>query len=437
MTQRFKINKLLISLGIGVLSSLGGTQASQQGECDLVGRNEPKKARINVITQDPSVFTVGSKDFFEVLELSNILPGPSTKNFTLTPSERVKPSYSSGECLEYSFKYPSNAADAVSVFGTVVYAYDMYDKDMQFFKGHLPNNTTMQKAIVRWEQHNDYSQMIIHPHATDGENNAYYNRDGRNRELRFFPINYNGKKGHTAQSGDIVSHEAGHSILDVFRPDYFEEGSVETGGLHEGFGDLTALFVTASQKKLCDRVMRETGGDLHKKSFLPSMAEEFGAALGDKSGLRHLDKDVRIDQVEAEVHDISRVFSGAIYDTLAWAVKKYSEHDDLPGHYRENRGLLLQDTASYLRKLVVQSFLEDQTRGTSFLNIAQRLYNISGRVAYDSTPLSKLKWGDEFYYEFERRGILGEEAINSMKHLKTDKFHVKQSICGTACKLKH
>ncbi len=57
-------------------------------------------------------------------------------------------------------------------------------------------------------------------------------------------------------------------------------------------------------------------GDLHNKSFLAHVGEEYGSGLGKDFGLRDMDEDLKISDVSAESHDLSRVFSGAIYDVL-------------------------------------------------------------------------------------------------------------------------
>ncbi len=57
-------------------------------------------------------------------------------------------------------------------------------------------------------------------------------------------------------------------------------------------------------------------GDLHDKSFLAHVGEEYGSGLGRDFGLRDMDEDLKISDVSAESHDLSRVFSGAIYDIL-------------------------------------------------------------------------------------------------------------------------
>ena len=51
----------------------------------------------------------------------------------------------------------------------------------------------------------------------------------------------------TCRSFDIVSHETGHAVLDGLRPNWLlASAPPQTGGLHESFGDLTAIFLALS-----------------------------------------------------------------------------------------------------------------------------------------------------------------------------------------------
>ncbi len=59
----------------------------------------------------------------------------------------------------------------------------------------------------------------------------------------------------TCRSFDIVAHETGHAILDGLKPGWLDHPSnqPQTGGLHEWFGDLCAIFLTLSQLDQVER----------------------------------------------------------------------------------------------------------------------------------------------------------------------------------------
>src|SRR5207249_5983584 len=90
-----------------------------------------------------------------------------------------------------------------------------------------------------------------------------------------------------------------------------------TGGLHESFGDMTAIFLALSQLDQCEAIIAQTKANLHDKNFLSDLAEQFGFSLGRTNGLRNADNNLKLSQVGTEVHAISQVFTGAIYDILA------------------------------------------------------------------------------------------------------------------------
>ncbi|UUZ50349.1 hypothetical protein LP420_10835 [Massilia sp. B-10] len=123
---------------------------------------------------------------------------------------------------------------------------------------------------------------------------------------------------YTCRSFDIVAHETAHAVLDGLKPAWLlADNPPQTGALHEAFGDLTAIFLTLSQLDQCEAIVAQTRARLHDKTFLADIAEQFGLALGRSNGLRNADNDITLAQAGAEVHAISQVFTGAIYDILA------------------------------------------------------------------------------------------------------------------------
>src|SRR3989441_12365694 len=79
----------------------------------------------------------------------------------------------------------------------------------------------------------------------------------------------------------------------------------------------TAIFLALSQLDQVEAVIAQTKANLHNKTFLADLAEEFGLALGQPMGLRNADNDLKLGQVGNEVHALSQVFTGAMYDIVA------------------------------------------------------------------------------------------------------------------------
>src|SRR5688572_13556214 len=69
------------------------------------------------------------------------------------------------------------------------------------------------------------------------ELNAGYTRVG----LDFYEFTTGTKTTFSGGSTDVVSHEAGHALLDVIRPDLWTTTFPETNAFHEAFGDCMAI----------------------------------------------------------------------------------------------------------------------------------------------------------------------------------------------------
>ena len=155
--------------------------------------------------------------------------------------------------------------------------------------------------------------------------NAFYARQYEG--LHFFHY----KTTSTAASGEVASHETGHAILDARRPGYMEGSGAETGAFHEAFGDTTGMLMTLGNAKAVDAIVAQTGGtgDLSSvRNMLSDVGEAFGHALGREGGIRtaknefvYADPATLPEQGDEthlgrEVHDFSRLWSGAFYDVL-------------------------------------------------------------------------------------------------------------------------
>ncbi|MBS2037597.1 hypothetical protein JST97_21600 [bacterium] len=155
--------------------------------------------------------------------------------------------------------------------------------------------------------------------------NAFYARQYEG--LHFFHY----KTTSTAASGEVASHETGHAILDARRPGFMEGSGAETGAFHEAFGDTTAMLMTLGNARAVDAIVAQTDGtgDLStKRNMLSDMGEAFGHALGREGGIRtaknefvYADPATLPEQGDEthlgrEVHDFSRLWSGAFYDVL-------------------------------------------------------------------------------------------------------------------------
>ncbi|MBQ7567562.1 hypothetical protein IJT17_02020 [bacterium] len=177
--------------------------------------------------------------------------------------------------------------------------------------------------------------------------NAYYSR--RDNSLNFFHAfdPKNNTTVMTGESGEVVSHEVGHAMLDGIRPGYLSTWSPDPGGFHESFGDCIAMFMATQDDRVCERVAQETGGDLTKHNCLSATGEELGQVINNASGknatggnyVRDAINDFKWqdpstlpsrpsnnNELSTEVHSWSRLFTGAVYDVMTGIVNRNMEN---------------------------------------------------------------------------------------------------------------
>jgi len=166
---------------------------------------------------------------------------------------------------------------------------------------------------------------------------AYYAE--QDRLLGFHTFEMDGERFSTAWSADIVTHEAAHAVLDGLRDLYNESFGLGPGAFHESFGDMTAMLVALHDDSLVRRLLDWTENDLTMDNFVAQVAEQLTEALrvqqlhylrGHSVYLRNAinsltyqpfddlpyrpeDPDL---QLGRQVHNYSRLFTGAFYDIL-------------------------------------------------------------------------------------------------------------------------
>ncbi|HXZ76007.1 MAG TPA: hypothetical protein VEH31_34765 [Streptosporangiaceae bacterium] len=204
--------------------------------------------------------------------------------------------------------------------------------------------------------------------------NAYYSRTAK--ALKFFHFIPTGATApvFTCRSLDIVAHETGHAVLDGLKPGWLSSaGPPQTGGLHESFGDLSAIFLALSQLDQVEAVVVQSRANLHNRNFIAALAEQFGAALGFPVGLRNADNDLKLSQVGNEVHAISQVFTGGMYDVLADIYAFQLAHQ---GGSQDPASILLE-VARHLAKLLIKAIVAAPATAATFADVVNHMLTIS------------------------------------------------------------
>ncbi|NRA62781.1 MAG: hypothetical protein HRU25_18175 [Psychrobium sp.] len=160
-------------------------------------------------------------------------------------------------------------------------------------------------------------------------------------------------------------------------------------------GDITAILLMVSRLDMCEAVIAESKGDLHAKNFISAMAEQFGAALGRGEALRNADNNLKMSEVTNQVHDISKVFTGAVYDIL---VDMYESISD-PNKY--DQAETLHRVGKHLTSLVIASLLSGPETEATFSDIANKMIELE---KYDA-------WKVVIENQFSIRQVLGSSAV--------------------------
>ena len=350
--------------------------------------------RVLMWKQDPSVAEIGIRKAFLPRPVSS---GPSDARIalTITGMPPVAPN-AMGDFIQTPL---TQQFDAVHTFAVVRETLTMYQRA-------LAVGATPAALPWQWNSPTVGDPIQVFPrHST--MQNAFYSRNGRLLAFGFFP-----KPGvpapaptiFTCRSLDIVAHETGHAILDGLKPNWLLTGNPpQTGALHEAFGDLTAIFLALSQLDQVEAVIAQTKANLHNKTFLADLAEEFGLALGLPFGLRNADNDLKLSEVGNEVHALSQVFTGAIYDVLAdifASERRPAVRDD---------AVTLLTTGQYVMSLLLRAIQAAPPSGATFADVANQMLVIANA---DGKPAA--------YRNFIRNRFTVREVVVSPTPLTTD-----------------
>jgi len=322
--------------------------------------------RVLIYKQDPSVSEIGVRKSF----LPGVfLAGP--RDARVTSGSPGIPPVESNAFGDFIQVPGSDAFDAVHTYAVVRQTLRMYQRALAVGGSAAP-------LPWQWNSGTNTEPLEVFPHGLPDVINAFYSRDAQALKFGHFIKSGTTTRVFTCRSFDIVAHETGHAILDGLKPNWIVSGGPQTGGLHESFGDISAIFVALSQLDQVEAVIAQTKANLHDKTFLADMAEEFGLALGRPNGLRNADNDLKLSETGTEVHAISQVFTGAIYDILADLFnleRKTAVKDDAATLYEVSR---------YLLSLLIRAILAAPASNASFANVANQMLTIS--VA-DSKPV--------------------------------------------------
>jgi hypothetical protein len=329
-----------------------------------IGAPEPLQfafgARVLMWKQDPSVSEIGTRKAFLP---GVVLDGP--RDARIVSSDPAIAPVSPNAFGDFVTTADTPQFDAVHAFAVVRQTLTMYQRALSAAGDPMP-------LPWQWNSSVDTAPLQVFAYGLPNVMNAFYSRAQCCLKFGHFVSDQDGSRVYTCRSFDIVSHETGHAVLDGLKPAWLDaDNPPQTGGLHESFGDLTAIFLALSQLDQCEAVIAQTKARLHDKTFLADIAEQFGLALGTATGLRNADNDLTMSEAGSEVHALSQVFTGAVYDILAdcFAI----ERDPL----LRDDALVLHEVGAYLRALVLRALVAAPEIAPAYADVVNAMLRLS------------------------------------------------------------
>lgn len=276
--------------------------------------------KAQILPQDPLISEP------EVIEIGQELIGKDLKGPRfLVEDGRVPVAIAD---MEGNFLFPLSDPhfDQVNAFVHCTKTLDMLER----FTGHA----------VPWRSGTE--ALIIMPDVADSDN-SYYNHQKGSLEFNCFDSSALGRTVKSSRSADTISHEVAHAFIDGQRPGYLQNWDDETMAFHEAFADITTLLYVLEYDSTIREIIRETGGNLRLPNRMAQRSEEIGLAKhlsnsdpddDNKAYLRTAINDFTYktpqelpwgageDELAAEYHSFSRLFSGAFYECFYMLYEK-------------------------------------------------------------------------------------------------------------------
>ncbi len=386
--------------------------------CDIKKELETG-SRINIWKQDPTVRGLGVRTTYIP---NKVNPGPSDSQIAVKGLPNV---------------YPDSNGDFLLPTPDQLVVEDIYNppkitvEEQKFDAAHsyavARKVLTMYQRVLGWELKwawntgsND-EPLYIYPHADVGRT-AYYDRSLKSIRFEYFHV-LGEYSVFSCRSLDVVSHETGHAILDAIKPSWNitklgRRISLEIAALQEALCDLTSIFFILSQLDLVEYIVAETKANLHHMDNILAIWSEQLEVIPGYGGARNAINNFKLSEVGCEVHRISQVFTGAVYDTLA-DIFNTSKNPDF-----KDDAETLYLASQYILGVVVKSVINSPEINVSFADFANEMIRITKEDGHhDYAELIRIN----FIY----REILtsdGEASpFNNFSHLVAD----YKGCCGT------
>jgi len=365
---------------------------------------QTKGTTIKLYRQDPMI---GYQGVRKTLITAKVNPGPCDKLITLTGVPVVQPDKQGNFLLDHK-KDPNNF-DTVHTYGVVRLVLKMYKRALRMID---PNRW----AKFQWEW--GTQPIKVYPRAGTSPN-SYYSRS--EKALKFCVIKDNGREIPTCRSFEIVAQETGHAILDALKPGWWAPQYTQTAALHESFGDITALLTMLAQPGVCDTLLAETKCDLRCPTFFNEITQthekeqQICQSLGRRMVMRNCENNLKMSDVSDQVHELSLVFTGAIYDIL---VELYNNH------YNDrlyDPAETLYRVGKHFRPMLMYAITQCPDKDVTFADMANKMIEHATNKHWDET------WVNIIKTSFTKRLIIGPNKINNMQKITSPEKQLAHS----------
>lgn len=363
--------------------------------------------RAQIWTQDPGVEGLSS-NIATVYLPGKVQDGPESKDVIVkgVSGKIEKDKYN--DFLVDPFKQ-RGSFDVIHVFSIVTSVLDMYRRALR----GLGYNENLQ---WQWGE----GPIKIFPFA--GEmNDAIYDRHEQCLRFYYYYDQEAEKAVYTCESLDIVAQKAGQAVLDALQPGYADSIHPQTRALTESFCDLTNLFFLLNNMGFCHEIYVHSKGNLQNDAFFEQMGETFGFSVGTQGCFKKARHQLKISDVLEEPQELSKVFTGIIYDVLS---DMYESHKN-PAYYSPPESLYR--VGNHLRSLVALAIQLGPKQNATFQDIAYKM------IELEPNP----DWKEKIHRQFSKREVIGQHLnaekgfdLTSVLFKKSEK-HLDEALSST------
>lgn len=360
------------------------------------------RVQVMVHPQDPFV----GEEEIRHMNADDIRPG--LRNDRVVIMDSVGAAAQPDEQGHYLYPPGSTEFDQVNAFYYTTMTLRMYERYAQ--------------RALPWAFTNP--RLSVDPHAGN-DANAFYNEQEQRLGFQLFSPTEGAEPVSTAQSADIVSHEAGHAVLDGLRDLYNESFGLGTAAFHESFGDMTAVLVALHDDSLLRRLLSLTDNNLQIDNFIAAIGEQLSSALMSQlpeeydhtvylrnaiNTLTMLPFDQLLYrpgnplvELGRQPHNYSRLFTGAFYDALV-AIYEHQREAGATPH------IALSRARDIVGRLLVTAVECGPVGELNFADMAQA-FIAADQLRYQGTYAALLT------AVFDRRGVASRADLNTFREV--------------------